>query len=314
MASIFSTRTSVLAVDLTSAGAPTLWQRERDPEAEVFIMSRLAGLAKLLDRAGADLITTGEPFRLGGKRRRDDHLDGVVALSRLGAHTSAVKFAASIPLSQTAPGGVAAAVSSVHNATAGRGGWQVDDPTLEATHAVDAVFGGLKDTSASPAVVVNVRNEVDVEIAAARANVARLRVNTVEEGRNVRSAIRSAAADWGRDADDITVLVDVHAVLAEETQDALTRAEFISDLAPERPEGLLQHAGTVNALANVWQNWVRAGAADGFTVLPGSIPTDVVEVATGLLPELHRRGLRTALDTVAATGHNIQVSHQVAAA
>src|SRR5699024_2474323 len=82
MASIFPTRTSVLAVDLTSTGAPTAWQRDRDPETESFIMARLAGLAKLLDRAGTDLIVTGAPFRLGGRRRRDDYLDGALALSR----------------------------------------------------------------------------------------------------------------------------------------------------------------------------------------------------------------------------------------
>src|SRR5699024_2254238 len=190
---------------------------------------------------------------------------------------------------------------------------QVATPTPESTRAVDAVVGALKSTSATPTLVVNVDNEIDVEIAAGRANVARLRVDTVEEGRNVRSAIRAAAADWGRDADDITVLVDVHAVLSSDAHDAATRAEFITDLVPRQPEGVLHHAGTVSALANVWQNWVRAGAADGFTILPGSIPTDVIEVATGLLPELHRRGLRTPLDT-AATLHETRLPHEVAAA
>src|SRR5699024_12097295 len=70
MASIFPTRTSVLAVDLTSTGAPTSWQRDRDPETESFIMARLAGRAKLLDRAGTDLIVTSAHFTLVGRRRR----------------------------------------------------------------------------------------------------------------------------------------------------------------------------------------------------------------------------------------------------
>src|SRR5699024_3502847 len=106
MASIFPTRTSVLAVDLTSTGAPTAWQRDRDPETESFIMARLAGLAKLLDHAGTDLIVTGGEFRLGGRRRRDDYLDGALALSRLGQHTGSVRLAASIPLAGNTPTGV----------------------------------------------------------------------------------------------------------------------------------------------------------------------------------------------------------------
>lgn len=293
MPSIFPTRTSVLAVDLTSAGASPAWQRDRDPETESFILARLAGLAKLLDRAGTDIITLGEEFRLGGRRRRDAQLDGALALSQLGQHTSAVKLAASIPVRGATPAAVSSAVASVHRATGGRGGWQVDAPTPEPARCVEAVVSGFRRLSGSPAVVVNVRNPIDVELAAARAGGRRLRVTTMEEARNLRSAIRHAASDWGRDADDIAVVVDVHAVLAEDAQDAVVRADFLADLDPAPRDGLLQHAGTPVSLATVWQNWVRAGAADGFTILPGSIPTDVLAITTGLLPELHQRGLRT---------------------
>src|SRR5690625_4891255 len=314
MASIFPTRTSVLAVDLTSTGAPTAWQRDRDPETESFIMARLAGLAKLLDHGGTDLIVTGGEFRLGGRRRRDDYLDGALAFSRLGQHTGSVRLAASIPLAGNTPTGVASAVASVHKSTACRGGWQVDAPTPESARGVEAVTSTWKGRADAPAVVVNVRNDVDVEIAAARATVARLRVDTVEDARNLRSAIRSAATDWGRNPDDVAVLVDVHAVLAGESQEAANRAAFIADLGGEQPAGLLQHAGTVSTFATVWQNWVRAGAADGFTILPGSIPTDVLAIATGLLPELDRRGLHVKADAPAAAPERVRTRRQAIAA
>lgn len=310
MASIFPNRTSILALDLTAAGAPALLQRERDPETESFIQARLAGLAKLLDEAGADLITLGQEFRLGGKRRRDDFLDGALALSRLGGHTSRVRLATSIPLAQAEPNAITGAIGSVHKATTRRAAWQVDVPTPEPAHAVDVVTSGLKTLPGKTGVVINVSSDVDVEIAAARAHVARLRVNTVEEARTLRAAIRSAAEDWGRNPDEISVLVDVHTILAETLEDAESRALFIEDLGGEHTQGLLHHVGTVTTLASVWQNWVRAGAADGFVILPASIPTDVIHVASGLIPELQRRGLRTALDSSPTPSYARRVQKQ----
>lgn len=293
MASSFPTRTSVLGVDLTGAGAPTQWQRDRDPETESFIMARLAGLAKLLDAAGADLITLDSSFRLGGRRRRDDWLDGALALSRLGSQTRAVSFAAAVPLTATTPSSVAAAIASVHRATGARGGWQVETSGTRPA-GVDAVVAGLKGPGASPTVVVEVTSDIDVEIAAARGDVARLAVPTVEEARNLRSVIRAAAQDWGRQPSDVRVLVDISTVLAPHAEEASARAEFLTDVQGPAPSGQLRHVGTVAGLVSLWANWVRAGAADGFTILPASIPTDVIAVAQELLPELERRGLRSA--------------------
>lgn len=299
MASTFPTRTSVLAVDLTNAGAPPSLARERDPETETFITARLAGLAKLLDRAGADLLTIGAEFRLGGPKRRDEFLDGAIATSRLGQHTQNLRFAASIPLALTTSTHIAQAIAHVNKTTQGRGGWQVDPPTPEPARAVENVVRRLSDRDHRGTVAVSVRNEVAVEVAAARADVARLRVNTVEEARNLRSAIRTAAADWGRNPDDITVLIDLRTILAEDADAAQNRALFIEDVAEIDRAGLLEHFGTVSSLATVWQNWVRAGAADGFTIIPASIPTDVIEVATSLIPELDRRGLRRHTEEIA---------------
>ncbi len=299
MTNLFSHTLSPLAVDLTCVGAPVSLQRERDPETEIFILSRLAGLAKLLDGAGIDLITLGETFRIGGKKRRDDFLDGVRALAGVGRHTFNVRLAASIPLSQANPRSIASTIGALHKATDGRAGWHVDAPTPEPSSNVGTVVSEFVQLPAPTTVVVNVRSDLDVEIAAARATVARLRVGTVEAARTLRAAIRGAAADWGRNPDDISVLVDVHTVLSDTAADADARALFLEDLDIETADGLLRHVGTAQTLATVWQNWVRAGAADGFTILPASIPTDVIQIATKLLPELDARGLRTTATPVA---------------
>lgn len=307
MANFFS-RTSLVSLDLTGAGAPVAWQRDHDPETELFVMGRLAGLSALADKAGVDLITLDSGFRLGGRRRRDAWLDGALAASRLGNHTTGTVISPSVPLGVTSNDQVASAVASVHRSTAGRGAWQVEAPAAYSTGAesVDAVVNQLRSPAVSrrtgavasgpaPAVVVRVGSDVDVEIAAARADVARLRVDSVEEARNLRAAIRTAARDWGRDADDVKVLVDVHTLIAPDAARAQARADLLADLGFAPVEGLLQTAGPAHELARLWQNWVRAGAADGFTVIPASVPTDVVALVTEVLPDLRARGLREEL-------------------
>ncbi|QGH69794.1 LLM class flavin-dependent oxidoreductase [Pseudactinotalea sp. HY158] len=148
--------------------------------------------------------------------------------------------------------------------------------------------------------VVRVGSDVDVEIAAARADVARLRVDSVEEARNLRAALRTAARDWGRDADEIKVLVDVHTLIAPDAARAQARADLLRDLGLAPADGLLRTAGPAHELARLWQNWVRAGAADGFTVIPASVPTDVVALVSEVLPDLRARGLRSQIAPVPA--------------
>src|SRR5690625_4682124 len=189
-------RTSLVALDLSGAGAPREWRRAADSDAESFIMGRLAGLASLADKGGVDLITLDETFHAAGLRRRDDWLDGAVAASRLSRHTTTATLVAAVPLGRSRADHVAGAVASVHRASAGRAGWQLETEGGLAPRAVDAVISAWGERSARPQVVVPVRNAVDGELAAARADVARISVATFEEAHAARAAIRQAAADW----------------------------------------------------------------------------------------------------------------------
>lgn len=297
---------TLVGLDLSHAGAPRKWQRDRDAETEQFIMGRLAGLASLADRGGVDLITLDETFRLGGQRRRDAWLDGALAASRLARHTTRTALVATVPLGTAGPEHVAGAIASVHRAGAQRAGWQLEAGAAgPGTRAVDAVRGagalrpkraagsarGLRP--ARPAVVVPVRDGVDAELAAARGDIARLSVSTLEDARAARTAIRQAAVEWGRGPDDVKVLVDVHAVLSADRASAQARWDLLASLdLPERLPAL-RTTGTAGDLATLWNAWVRAGAADGFTVVPASVPTDVAAVAQDLLPALTELGLRT---------------------
>src|SRR5690625_2445579 len=289
---VHGSSSSSLAFDLTSAGAPPAWQRDRDPQTEAFITARLAGLAKLIDQSGADLITLGGDFRLGGRRKRDDFLDGALALSRVGQHTSSVRLAAAIPVDQAGPQQLRSTLSAVDVSTANRAGWVVENRV--GVSGIEMIAQSLGTGPHSPTVVVNIEDEADISLAAAHADVARLRVTTVEEGRNLRSRIKTKAQQLGRQAEDIDVVVDVRVVIADEVEAASNRAEFIAELTPAPGDDLLQHVGTPRTFATVWHNWVRAGAADGFTIIPASIPTDVVHVSAEVITELRQRGLRSA--------------------
>lgn len=305
---------ALIGLDLSNAGAPRDWQRERNAETEQFIMGRLAGLAALADRGGVDLIALDETFRLGGQRRRDAWLDGALAASRLARHTSRAALVATVPLGITRPEHVAGAIASVHRASAERAGWQLEAGAAAqgtGARAVDAVLAAkvgtvrkrtVDDEPREPvraAVVVPVRNGVDAELAAARADIARLSVATLEEARTGRAAIRQAAVEWGRAPGDVKVLVDVHTVISADRPSAQARWDLLSSL--ELPAGLpaLRTIGTAQDLATLWNAWVQGGGADGFTVVPASVPTDVVAQAQDVLPALAEFGLRTPAPTPA---------------
>jgi FMN-dependent oxidoreductase (nitrilotriacetate monooxygenase family) len=65
--------------------------------------------------------------------------------------------------------------------------------------------------------------------------------------------------------------------------------------AVRRPRALL--VGTPAAIADVMENWFRAGACDGFILPPTVFPTTIEEFGRMVVPELQRRGLyRTAYE------------------
>lgn len=295
---------SAIALDLSGAGAPREWRREADEEAESYLMGRLAGLASLADKGGVDVISLDETFHAAGPRRRDDWLDGAVAASRLSRHTSTAQLVAAIPLARTKPDHLGGAIASVHRASAGRAGWQLAAGQVS-PRAVDAVIQTWHRQQPRPQIVVPVHTALDAELAAARADVARLSVASIEEAHAARAAIRAAALEWGRGADDVQVLVDVHALISADRASAAARWDLLNSLehAPQRYP--LRSHGTAQDLVELWSSWVRRGAADGFTVIPASIPTDVVALVHEVIPALQAKGLRkprgAAIDHALAT-------------
>lgn len=294
------------ALDLTPATAPHSWLRQGDPDTEHFILSRVAGLASAAESAAFDLITIGGDFRLGGGRRRDEWLDAALAATRLAHHTDSITIAAGVPLGVSQPQAVAGAVGSVHKATKGRAAWQVEASELNPVNpqAVDQVLASFNTPNprtgavpSRPTIVVPVRTDADVEIAAARADVARIATSDIDQARALRDQIRELAHRFGRDADAVKVIVDTHVVLADDQAAAQARFDLFEAIqgVPQPPS--LTIIGTAAQAITTVEKWIEAGAVDGVAFIPGSVPTDVLALARNVLPalqELHSGALASA--------------------
>jgi alkanesulfonate monooxygenase SsuD/methylene tetrahydromethanopterin reductase-like flavin-dependent oxidoreductase (luciferase family) len=68
--------------------------------------------------------------------------------------------------------------------------------------------------------------------------------------------------------------------------------------------GHLLICGTPGQIADVMEHWFRAGAADGFNVMPAWLPGPLTDFVDAVVPELQRRGLfRTAYAGHTLRGH-----------
>lgn len=78
--------------------------------------------------------------------------------------------------------------------------------------------------------------------------------------------------------------------------------------------GQLEFTGTPEQLAALIATWLEAGAADGFTLLPTTLPDGLAEFVDHVIPLLQRRGLfRTAYRGATLRAHYANHGHEVAA-
>ena len=89
------------------------------------------------------------------------------------------------------------------------------------------------------------------------------------------------------------VLVDLRTVISADHDSARARADLLADIAGGDAgwAGALEAVGTIGDVVTMIEKWLEAGAADGFVVLPGSIPADVSRLLRGVIPALRARGL-----------------------
>lgn len=126
-----------------------------------------------------------------------------------------------------------------------------------------------------------------VQIIAEHADFVRVSLADPHAAREIRFAIRSAARDAGR---EVPVVADLCIVISATTQAAEERAELIGAMSGcELFAGRAKAIGTVYDVADAIETWVGLGAADGFVLIPASLPTDLASVTRGVLPLLRAR-------------------------
>lgn len=112
---------------------------------------------------------------------------------------------------------------------------------------------------------------------------------TPETARAAAEAYRAAAYSAGR---EIRVLQRVLVILGATASEAQARAAALDAAAGDlHAPNALRLVGTAAETADELERWFHAGAADGFHLLPATIPGDVEAIISQLAPALRERGL-----------------------
>jgi alkanesulfonate monooxygenase SsuD/methylene tetrahydromethanopterin reductase-like flavin-dependent oxidoreductase (luciferase family) len=115
------------------------------------------------------------------------------------------------------------------------------------------------------------------------------------DARRVVGEIRAAQTAAGRAAETVHVFGDLVVVLDDDAATARARSARLDEVAGAEYRSDAQvFSGTPAELADLLTDWAQAGLS-GFRLRPATLPHDLRQVTTGLVPELQRRGLfRTA--------------------
>nr|WP_081539933.1 LLM class flavin-dependent oxidoreductase [Kitasatospora sp. SID7827] len=127
------------------------------------------------------------------------------------------------------------------------------------------------------------------------ADVVAVTPHTAEDARTTVAEIRTEQAAAGRADRTVHVFADLLVHLDEKPGAAADRRERLDGtLGTEHTSDALTFAGTPDELADLLQEWQAAGLT-GYRLRPATTAHDLPAIATGLVPELQRRGLyRTA--------------------
>ncbi|GAA1102290.1 LLM class flavin-dependent oxidoreductase [Nocardiopsis composta] len=158
-------------------------------------------------------------------------------------------------------------------------GWSVRGPSITP-----------RPPQGRPPVLVRISDAHSLAAAAVHADAVIVRPSTVGAARAIRARIREAAAGAGRDPGEVRVLAEAVVLLEAHEEAALERRSRLDALDPD-PGGGLDHTGTPSGLADLFEEWARFGAADGFLVRPAVLPDDLSAFVDGVVPRLRERGL-----------------------
>jgi len=308
---------------------PAAWRAATARPERLFTADHLVDLVCTAERGTLDLVLLDDSFvpqpsAAGHPRGR---LDALLAAARVAPATRAIGLVPTIDVTHTEPFHVSKNLASLDLVSRGRAGWRVGISTsqaearlfgrkpaaphrellAEAAEVVDVVarlwdsweddavirdrptgryidrdkvhyvdftgrFFSVRGPSITPRppqgqplVVVDVDSEEAAALAAERADVALIEAGDPDTARSSRRDIRWRARGHGRDPDEVAVLVSVD--LDDDVVDAPAE------------------------LADLLEDWFRAGAGDGFVVRPARLPHGLDLLVDEVVPRLRRRGV-----------------------
>ncbi|WP_369138458.1 LLM class flavin-dependent oxidoreductase [Modestobacter versicolor] len=154
-----------------------------------------------------------------------------------------------------------------------------------------------------PLVTALAHQQVPFELVGRSADVGFVTPTDTADARRIVGAVRSAQAAAGRAAETVHVFGDVVVFLDDDAATARARRDRLDERAGAPYESDAQvFAGTPAELADLLTDRAEAGLT-GFRLRPATLPHDLRQVTTGLVPELQRRGLfRTAYEATTLRG------------
>lgn len=277
-------RTCAIGMDLSTLGAEVFDGASdfgEDFPVESCNMSRLAALAGAGLNDGLASVLLGPTFRLRSDTHlRESWLDAVQAATKLaprltGPITAAViadEYVLSSAIDLVTGTGVGLELHRVRDMAA-------LEPLLERARA--------ENIDLSIALTGSSARSIDADAVGRLINWVRLREPDPHIARELRYQLRDAANAQQR---DLRIVADLFIIISACEADAQERAQLIDSIGADRyAKGAPRVLGTVHDVADHIESWLALSAADAFTLLPGSLPTDLASTVRGVLPELSAR-------------------------
>jgi N-acetyl-S-(2-succino)cysteine monooxygenase len=157
-----------------------------------------------------------------------------------------------------------------------------------------------------PVIIQSDDSDAGCELAAQAADVIITRPADLAAARAQAEELRSRCVAHGRTREALKILPQVMPIVGRSDEQARDLCDQLHSLAAARGETPATHviSGSPATLADMFQRWLEAEAADGFVIAFPYYPAPVEDFVTLVVPELQQRGLfRTEYQTKTLRDH-----------
>jgi alkanesulfonate monooxygenase SsuD/methylene tetrahydromethanopterin reductase-like flavin-dependent oxidoreductase (luciferase family) len=142
-----------------------------------------------------------------------------------------------------------------------------------------------------PVVAALAHQPIPYELVARSTDLGFVTPRDAADAARIVGEVRAAQAAAGRAEETVHLFGDLVVFLDDDPAAARARRDRLDERAgAEYRSDAAVFVGTPSALADLLTEWAQAGLT-GFRLRPATLPHDLRQVTTGLVPELQRRGL-----------------------